>query len=150
MPGTSRGRAEIDTILHAAQVCRLAFALANEPYLVPVSFGYDGCSLNFHTAYAGHKTDCLEANPRVCFEVEHNVHLRTHPTQACRCSFSFGGSSAAAWCTSCTPPEDKEHRGMVPAVGSTPAASRSWHTRQASCSPVPMRQHDNSSGSATP
>ncbi len=82
-------RAEIDAILNAALVCRLAFALGDEPYLVPLSFGYDGTSLYFHTAASGKKVDCIAANPRVCFEVEHNVRLVTHPKRACGWSFSF-------------------------------------------------------------
>jgi len=68
-------RPEIDTILKGAQVCRLALARENEPYLVPVFFGYDGSRLYFHTAREGRKLDFVAANNRVCFEVELNVNL---------------------------------------------------------------------------
>ena len=82
-------REEIDAIINGSDVCRLALAVANEPYLVPVSFGYDGQSLYFHTAKSGRKIDCLAANNRVCFEVERNVRLVTDPQKACKWSFSF-------------------------------------------------------------
>ena len=82
-------RAEIDAIIHDSEVCRLAFAVSDEPYLVPVSFGYDGQSLYFHTARTGRKIDCIVANNRVCFELERNVRLIRHPQQPCRWSVSF-------------------------------------------------------------
>lgn len=82
-------RAEIDAIIRGSDVCRLAFAVSDEPYLVPVSFGYDGDSLYFHTAEAGKKIDCIAANNRVCFEVERGVGLVEHPDKPCKWSFSF-------------------------------------------------------------
>lgn len=82
-------RAEIDAIIRGSRVCRLAFAVADEPYVVPVSFGYDGRYLYFHTAGTGRKIDCITANNRVCFELERNVQLVTHPDKACKWSFSF-------------------------------------------------------------
>ena len=83
------GRAEIDEIIRGADVCRLAFAVGDEPYMVPVSFGYDGASLYFHTAEKGKKIDCTAANNRVCFEFERNVRLISHPEKACKWSFTF-------------------------------------------------------------
>lgn len=82
-------RSEIDAVIRGSDVCRLAFAVADEPYVVPVSFGYDGLNLYFHTADAGRKIDCIAANPRVCFELERDVRLVTHPERACKWSFSF-------------------------------------------------------------
>jgi len=82
-------RLEIDEILHRATVCHLAFAVRDEPYVIPVSFGYDGSALYFHTAGDGRKIDCINANPRVCFQVEHDVRLITHPEDACAWSFAF-------------------------------------------------------------
>ena len=82
-------RTEIDAVIRGSNVCRLAFAVADEPYIVPVSFGYDGQSLFFHTAEAGKKIDCIAANNRVCFELERDVRLVIHPDTACKWSFSF-------------------------------------------------------------
>ena len=82
-------RAEIDAIVHGCVVCRLGFAVGTEPYVVPVSFGYDGRGLYFHTARTGRKIRCMEANSRVCFEVERNVQLVRDPERPCEWSFAF-------------------------------------------------------------
>lgn len=82
-------RADIDRVLREAEVLRLAFARGDEPYIVPVSFGYDGESLYVHTALEGLKLDFVASNPRVCFECERFVRLRTHPGLPCRWSFDF-------------------------------------------------------------
>lgn len=70
--------ARIDAILRSATVCRLALAVANEPYVVPLSFGLAGGTprrLYFHGAPGGRKLDMLRENPRACFEVEGRVDL---------------------------------------------------------------------------
>jgi nitroimidazol reductase NimA-like FMN-containing flavoprotein (pyridoxamine 5'-phosphate oxidase superfamily) len=82
-------RAEQDAVLHGALVLRLAMALDGEPYLVPLSFGYDGARLYFHTAMEGRKLDFLARNPRVCFEAEAGVELLRHPERACSWSFAY-------------------------------------------------------------
>jgi nitroimidazol reductase NimA-like FMN-containing flavoprotein (pyridoxamine 5'-phosphate oxidase superfamily) len=82
-------RKEIDAVIHASDVCRLAMARGNEPYLVPLSFGYDGQALYFHTALTGKKIDFIEANHQVCFEFEHQVQVVTNDESACKWSFSF-------------------------------------------------------------
>ena len=82
-------RGEIDEVIRGCQVCRIALAVENEPYIVPVSFGYDGASLFFHTARSGKKIEFLEANNRVCFEFERNVRLQTNPKISCKWTFAF-------------------------------------------------------------
>ena len=82
-------REEIDAIIRAADVCRLGFAVDNEPYVVPISFGYDGGALYIHTAGRGRKIDCIEKNNRVCFELEANVEIRTDNDDACKWTFEF-------------------------------------------------------------
>jgi uncharacterized protein len=68
-------RAEIDAILHAGRVMRIALADNNAPFLVPVFYAYDGEAVYFHSAQAGTKVDILKRNPQVCFEVslDHDV-----------------------------------------------------------------------------
>lgn len=82
-------RKDIDAIIHASEVCRLAMARDNEPYIVPLSFGYDGQALYFHTAASGKKIDFIEANKQVCFEFEHQVKVIADDDLACKWSFSF-------------------------------------------------------------
>jgi nitroimidazol reductase NimA-like FMN-containing flavoprotein (pyridoxamine 5'-phosphate oxidase superfamily) len=70
-------RAEIDAILLREKVLRLALAVGNEPYVVPLSYGYDceNGALCVHTAVSGRKLQFVAQNPRVCFEVEGPVSL---------------------------------------------------------------------------
>lgn len=79
----------IDRIIAQAQVCRLGLARENTPYIVPVSFGYDGKYIYFHSALEGMKIDFLLANPKVCFELEHEVNVVPNDTSPCNWTFSF-------------------------------------------------------------
>jgi nitroimidazol reductase NimA-like FMN-containing flavoprotein (pyridoxamine 5'-phosphate oxidase superfamily) len=92
-------RLKINKILDEAQVCRMAFARDNEPYLVPLFFGYDGRCLYFHTAREGRKLDFLEANHRVCFEVERSVKLVPHDARACTWSAHYESVVGVGWVT---------------------------------------------------
>ncbi|HOW64755.1 MAG TPA: pyridoxamine 5'-phosphate oxidase family protein [Candidatus Paceibacterota bacterium] len=80
---------QIDEIIRDSLVCRVAMAKDNAPYVVPMSFGYDGAAIYLHTAPGGKKVECFEANPQVCFEFERNVELRRNPQIACKWSFNF-------------------------------------------------------------
>jgi len=104
-----RSRAEIDAIIRAAEVCRLAFARNNDPYLVPVSFGYDGERLYFHTAPKGRKIDFIESNRRVCFEFETDVALVKNPDDACAWSFSFQSVIGSGTVSELVSTEEKTH-----------------------------------------
>ncbi len=79
----------MDDIIRSTQVCRLAMALDNEPYLVPVSFGYDGTAIYIHTSREGKKIDFFRKNPKVCFEFERNVKLKQNTNRACKWSLSY-------------------------------------------------------------
>jgi nitroimidazol reductase NimA-like FMN-containing flavoprotein (pyridoxamine 5'-phosphate oxidase superfamily) len=82
-------RDETDAVIRSALVCRIAMAKGNEPYLVPVSFGYDGDSVFIHTAKTGRKLDFFAANDRVCFEFEANVSIQMDDVDACAWTFAF-------------------------------------------------------------
>ncbi len=88
-------RADIDAIIRGSQVCHLAFAVDNEPYVVPISFGYDGEAFYFHTANKGKKLDCIDANPRVCFQFERDVQLVTDVVDACKWTVEY--ESVIGW-----------------------------------------------------
>lgn len=102
-------RTEINNIIKSAQVCRIAFARDNEPYLVPVFFGYDGKRLYFHTAKEGKKIDFLTFNNRVCFEVERNVNLIADPNKACKWSGVFESVIGYGDAVELTTPEEREY-----------------------------------------
>ena len=84
-----KDRELVSQIIRNCQVCRLGLAKGDEPYIVPVSFGYDGNALYFHTAREGKKIDYINANNAVCFEFEHGVQLVPDESNACKWTFSF-------------------------------------------------------------
>ena len=79
----------ISEIIKHCQVCRLGLAKSNLPYIVPVSFGYDGDAVYFHTAKEGKKIEYIEANNSVCFEFERGVRVLPDPGGPCKWTFSF-------------------------------------------------------------
>ncbi len=67
--------AEIEQVIKQARVCRLGFVDGNEPYVVPVCFGYKDNAFYFHCAPEGRKIDLIKKNNRVCVEVEADVEI---------------------------------------------------------------------------
>jgi nitroimidazol reductase NimA-like FMN-containing flavoprotein (pyridoxamine 5'-phosphate oxidase superfamily) len=102
-------REEIDEITRSAEVCRIAFARANEPYVVPVSFGYDGESIYIHTARTGRKLDFIAANNRVCFELESHVSLQRNEEDPCEWTFAFESVIGYGTISELTTSDDKAH-----------------------------------------
>ena len=60
---------EIDALLREGSLCHLGLMDEGIPYVVPVTYGYDGESLYIHSAMEGRKMDLLRTNPMVCFEI---------------------------------------------------------------------------------
>jgi hypothetical protein len=84
---TERGL--IDQTIRKSAVCRLGLAKDNIPYVVPVSFGYDGEAIYFHSAQEGKKIEFIQANNRVCFEFEGDVRLLADESSPCNWTFSY-------------------------------------------------------------
>ena len=65
---------QIKAILDTAKVLHLGLAVDNEPYVVPMNYGYtmeDGrLTLYLHGANRGKKLDMIRANPKVFFEMD--------------------------------------------------------------------------------
>ncbi|MBN2587012.1 MAG: pyridoxamine 5'-phosphate oxidase family protein [Candidatus Fermentibacteraceae bacterium] len=79
----------MEDILRRGLVCRLGVIRGDDPYIVPMSFGYeDGC-LYFHSAMEGLKVDCIRNRDRVCFEVECDVTV-TESDEACDWTMGYG------------------------------------------------------------
>ena len=66
--------AQITAILDHARVLHLGLAVDNEPYVIPMNYGYrmeDGrLTLYLHSALRGRKLDMIRSNSRVFFELE--------------------------------------------------------------------------------
>ena len=67
----------IQEIINRALVCRLAMSVDDQPYVVPLCFGYSDGRLYFHCAGEGMKLDMVRKNNRVCFECDVDHHLVT-------------------------------------------------------------------------
>ena len=65
---------QIRQILDTAKVLHLGLAVNNEPYVVPMNYGYameEGkLVLYLHSAVQGKKLDMMRENPRVFFELD--------------------------------------------------------------------------------
>jgi nitroimidazol reductase NimA-like FMN-containing flavoprotein (pyridoxamine 5'-phosphate oxidase superfamily) len=78
-----KDRTAIDAIIRQCRVCRMGLSDDEEPYIVPLCFGYDGEALYFHSAPEGRKIDILRKNSRVCFEFDIPGEMK-ESEQGCR------------------------------------------------------------------
>ncbi|MGE4297889.1 MAG: pyridoxamine 5'-phosphate oxidase family protein [Desulfovibrionaceae bacterium] len=62
-------REEMEAVLAKGHVLHLGMCAANEPYVVPMNYGWKDGSVYVHCAPKGRKMDMLRANPTVCFVV---------------------------------------------------------------------------------
>lgn len=97
----------IDEIIHQALICHLSCCLDNAPYLIPLSFGYDGKAIFIHTASAGKKITIFERNSRVCLSFVSQADLITSPDQACDWSFAYSSVVAEGEISEITDLESK-------------------------------------------
>ena len=82
---------EIETIISKSDVCRIAFANDNIPYLVTMNFGYTGRgehTLFFHCANEGRKLEMIKKNNMVCFEMDTDHNLYTGE-KGCDCGMHY-------------------------------------------------------------
>ena len=69
---------QIREILDKGKVLRLGLAVDNEPYVVPMNYGYtyegEKLVIYLHSAVRGKKLDMIRKNPRVFFEIDCDIH----------------------------------------------------------------------------
>ncbi|MEI7435059.1 MAG: pyridoxamine 5'-phosphate oxidase family protein [Methanomicrobiales archaeon] len=63
-------RAEMESILHNATVCRRGYAGDGRPSIVPLSFGYKEGVIYIHSAHEGKKIAILKENLDCCIEFD--------------------------------------------------------------------------------
>jgi uncharacterized protein len=71
---------DIEKLILKTDVCRIALANDNIPYIVTMNFGYSGGTnpcLFFHCASDGKKLDMIHRNNYVCFEMDTDHELVT-------------------------------------------------------------------------
>jgi hypothetical protein len=84
-------------------------AVENHPYLVPLSFGYDGVAIYLHTAREGKKIDYFKAAAEICFEFERDVRLIQSGQRACEWSFAYESVIGYGTVEEMLEPQDKKH-----------------------------------------
>jgi len=102
-------RNELDQIIRDSLICHLSCCLDNQPYLVPLSFGYDGNAVYFHTAREGKKIEYLSLNPRVCLAFESEIKLHSDPDLACGWTFHFKSALAYGTAEELTDPASRDN-----------------------------------------
>lgn len=85
--------ARIHAIVEACDVCRLGLCDGRTPYVVPMNFGYrfdekERLTLYFHCHGEGQRLSMLQANPRVCFEMDCG-HRLVGGEPPCGCSMDY-------------------------------------------------------------
>lgn len=60
----------INEILTKSHVCRIGFSVDNQPYIVPVNYGYADNNIFIHSAPEGKKIELIKRNNNICFEIE--------------------------------------------------------------------------------
>ena len=66
---------DIEKVIKKANVCRIGLIDGDEPYVVPVCFGYERGALYFHGTSAGRKTELIKKREKVCFEIDTDVEV---------------------------------------------------------------------------
>jgi len=78
----------IVSIIEKATICRVAMCWQDEPYVVPMNFGYRDDYIYLHSAGEGRKLDILRNNDKVCIEFEVDVEL-VQSREACKTSMKY-------------------------------------------------------------
>jgi uncharacterized protein len=81
-------KTEIESIILRSSVCRLALSEDNQPYIIPLCFGYEENTLYFHSALEGKKLGILRSNNKVCFEFDSD-HRIVEAHDACGWSMNY-------------------------------------------------------------
>jgi hypothetical protein len=117
--GMRRGEREIknfegiEAIIRKALVCRLGLCADNEPYVVPLCFGYRKGTLYLHSAPEGKKVEMLAKNPRVCVEFDIDQEL-IPGDEPCSCGMRYRSVIAFGKASVVVDPEEK--KGALDAI----------------------------------
>ena len=65
----------IEEVIKKASICRLGLVDGDEPYVIPVCFGYERGALYFHGNLKGRKVEVIKKNNKVCFEIDMDIEL---------------------------------------------------------------------------
>jgi len=76
------------SIIEKAMICRVGMCWQDEPYVIPMNFGYRNHYIFLHSAREGRKLDILRSNDKVCIEFDVDVEL-VQSQEACKTSMNY-------------------------------------------------------------
>jgi len=79
---------EMERVINKALCCRIGLVDNDEPYVVPVCFGYERNALYFHGALEGRKVELIKENNKICFEIDTDVAV-VKAEKPCRWSMKY-------------------------------------------------------------
>jgi hypothetical protein len=79
--------AAIDRIIKEAKICHLGLVDEDEPYVVPVNFGYEEDRIYFHSALKGRKVDIIKNNNKVCFNMVIGIEVMDLSPKSCKVKY---------------------------------------------------------------
>jgi nitroimidazol reductase NimA-like FMN-containing flavoprotein (pyridoxamine 5'-phosphate oxidase superfamily) len=121
-------RTTLESVLQRATVCRLGLAAGDEPYVVPVSFGYQDSCLYVHSSPEGKKVEMIRKNPRVCFEVDVDTEL---VRKGGSCSWSVRYRSVIGWGRAAFLTDEEEKRYALDVIVAHYGAEPGGYTEKA-------------------
>jgi nitroimidazol reductase NimA-like FMN-containing flavoprotein (pyridoxamine 5'-phosphate oxidase superfamily) len=102
--------AEKIAVIERCKVCRLGLAENNQPYVVPLNFGYryanEGLTVYVHGAAQGKKWEIIKKNSAACFEVD-GAHQLIEAEKACNHAFAYESVIGFGHITVIDEPEEK-------------------------------------------
>ncbi len=78
----------IEEVINSSLVCRLALSDGDQPYIVPLCFGYQDRTLYFHSALEGKKIDIIKRNNLICFEFDFSTEI-IEAEKACKWGIKY-------------------------------------------------------------
>ncbi len=77
-------RVEIEKVIASSDICYVGMVDGNDPYVIPMNFGYKDNTIYLHSAPEGRSIRLLEKNNRVCITFSNGHKLAfQHPQVAC-------------------------------------------------------------------
>lgn len=98
--------AALEAVIAAARVCRVAMCDGDQPYVVPMCFGYAAGVFYLHCAREGRKIEALNKNANVCLELEDAVAVTPGKT-ACDWGMNFRSVLAFGRAEAVDAPEER-------------------------------------------
>lgn len=86
----------MEALLHSARVGRIGVIAQGEPYVIPMNFAYEASKIYIHGANQGRLIEAIQANPRICFEIDQYIATIPDPVL---CEFDTAYASVICYGT---------------------------------------------------